>query len=66
MEEVNVQKQKMLVSYCWKGLALFLLGMLFGFLIAPVKKGVSMFNNNGNENTFEGNSAEFNDNGDAD
>lgn len=32
----------------WKGFALFLLGMVIGFLLSPAKNGC--FNNNGNNN----------------
>ena len=39
-----MEKQK--VSYFWKGLSLFLLGILLGVLIAPAKNGISIGNNN--------------------
>ena len=34
------------VSYFWKGLALFLLGVIIGFVVSPVKKGVTIGCNN--------------------
>ncbi|MBR1751044.1 MAG: hypothetical protein IJ740_09240 [Ruminococcus sp.] len=48
MEETKVYEQegKIYVSYGWQCLALFLLGILIGFLISPVKNGVSIGNNN--------------------
>ncbi len=39
-----------MVGYFWKGFSLFLLGVIVGFLIAPIKKGVKMGCNNGNNN----------------
>ncbi|MGN0594611.1 MAG: hypothetical protein ACI4I6_05595 [Hominimerdicola sp.] len=51
--------EKCMVSSIWKSLALFLLGVVIGFLIAPMKKGISFCNNNGNENTFSRNNAKF-------
>ena len=39
-----------MVGYFWKGFALFLLGVVIGFLLAPIKKGVKMGCNNGNNN----------------
>lgn len=38
------------VGYFWKGLALFLLGVVVGFMFAPIKKGVKIGNNSGNNN----------------
>jgi hypothetical protein len=38
------------VGYFWKGLSLFLLGVVVGFLIAPIKKGVCMGSHNGCNN----------------
>ena len=38
------------VGYFWKCLAFFLLGVVAGFLIAPIKKGIKMGCNNGNYN----------------
>lgn len=49
-EEVNTPK----VGYFWKGLALFLLGIVIGFSIAPIKKGVKIGCNNGNNCTDSG------------
>ena len=49
---------RVLVGYFWKGLALFLLGVIVGFIFAPIKKGVKIGNNNGNHNSFEGNETE--------
>ncbi|MBO5449264.1 MAG: hypothetical protein J5994_08035 [Ruminococcus sp.] len=48
MEEMNIfeEENTPMVSYFWKGLALFLLGVLTGIVLAPVKKGVSIGNNN--------------------
>ena len=37
-EEVNTPK----VGYFWKGLALFLLGVVVGFMFAPIKKGIKI------------------------
>lgn len=34
------------VSYFWKGLALFLLGVIIGLVVSPVKKGVTIGCNN--------------------
>ena len=45
-EEVNTPK----VGYFWKGLALFLLGVIVGFLFAPIKKGIKIGCNNGCDN----------------
>ena len=42
----EVKKPK--VGYFWKGFALLLLGMVIGFFIAPVKKGLTVGCNNGN------------------
>ena len=36
-----------MVGYFWKGFALFLLGVVAGFLLAPIKKGVKVGCNNG-------------------
>ena len=36
------------VSFFWKGFALFLMGVVVGFLIAPVKKGLRVGCGNGN------------------
>lgn len=44
-------------NYFWKGFALFLLGVVFGIFLAPIKKGISFCNDNGNNNTFSGNAA---------
>ncbi|MBQ8965781.1 hypothetical protein [Ruminococcus sp.] len=38
------------VGYFWKGLALFLLGVIVGFLFAPIKKGIKIGCNNGCDN----------------
>lgn len=38
--------EKRKVSYFWKGLSLFLVGLLLGVLIAPTENGVSIENNN--------------------
>ncbi len=38
------------VGYFWKGLSLFLMGVIVGFLIAPIKKGVCMGCHNGCNN----------------
>lgn len=48
MEELNILEEENTptVSYFWKGLALFLLGVIVGILFAPIKKGVSIGNNN--------------------
>lgn len=44
--EITTEENKPMVSYFWKGLALFLLGVIVGILFAPIKKGVSIGNNN--------------------
>lgn len=44
-ENEVVRQEKPMVSYCWKGLALFLLGVVVGFIFSPMKNGISMFNN---------------------
>lgn len=41
------------VGYFWKGFALFLLGVVVGFMFAPIKKGVKIGNNSGNNNVGE-------------
>ncbi len=49
MENTNVitnEKEKIMVSYFWQCLAMFLLGVLVGFLVSPVKNGISIGNNN--------------------
>ena len=56
----EISESKSLVSSCWKGLALFLLGIVVGFLFAPIKKGINICNNNGNKNKLDGNSATIN------
>lgn len=38
----NSENNKPMVSYFWKGLALFLLGVLTGIAFAPVTKGVEI------------------------
>lgn len=48
-EEVNAP----MVGYFWKGLALFLLGVVIGFMFAPIKKGVKIGCNSGNNNVGE-------------
>ena len=50
-EEVNTPK----VGYFWKGLALFLLGVIVGFMFAPIKKGIKIGCNNGNNCKDSGN-----------
>ncbi|WP_295156793.1 hypothetical protein [uncultured Ruminococcus sp.] len=42
------------VGYFWKGLALFLLGVVIGFSFAPIKKGIKVGCNNGNNCTDSG------------
>lgn len=53
------------VGYFWKGFALFLLGVVVGFLLAPIKKGVKMGCgngcNNGNNCTASGNALKVGD-----
>ncbi len=49
-EEVN----KPQVGYFWKGLALFLMGVVVGFYLSPIKKGVRIGCNNGNNCTDSG------------
>lgn len=46
-------------NFFWKGFALFLLGVIVGIFFAPIKKGISFCNDNGNNNTFSGNEASF-------
>lgn len=46
-EEVNTPA----VGYFWKGLALFLLGVIVGFCFAPVKKGMKVLSGNTITNT---------------
>lgn len=36
------------VGYFWKGLALLLFGVIIGFTFAPIKKGIKIGCNNGN------------------
>lgn len=58
------------VGYFWKGFALFLLGVVVGFLLAPIKKGVKMGCgngcNNGNNCTASGNALKVGDEEDED
>ncbi|MBO4866354.1 MAG: hypothetical protein J5582_07245 [Ruminococcus sp.] len=42
------------VGYFWKGLALFLFGVIIGFTFAPIKKGIKIGCNNGNNCTDSG------------
>ncbi|MCR5541652.1 MAG: hypothetical protein K6F71_12665 [Ruminococcus sp.] len=42
------------VGYFWKGLAIFLLGVIIGFTFAPIKKGIKIGCNNGNNCTDSG------------
>ena len=49
-DEVNTPK----VGYFWKGLALFLMGVVVGFYLSPIKKGVKIGCNNGNNCTDSG------------
>lgn len=44
--EITTDENEPKVSYFWKGLALFLLGVIVGILFAPIKKGVNIGNNN--------------------
>ncbi len=44
--EITTEEKAYMVSYFWKGLALFLLGVIVGVLLAPIKKGVNIGNNN--------------------
>lgn len=66
MEDTEIKKETCMVSYFWKGLALFLLGVILGVLIAPAKNGVSIGNNNNivnhGEDDEENNSDEDDDN----
>lgn len=52
-EEVKTPK----VGYFWKGFALFLLGIVIGFWLSPIKKGVKIGCNNGNNCTDSGNTS---------
>lgn len=44
--EIAAEEKQPMVGYFWKGLALFLLGVIVGVIVAPIKKGVSIGNNN--------------------
>ena len=57
--EITEKGTAPMVSYFWKGLALFLLGVIAGFFFAPIKKGVSFGNNNGNYSTFGGDAVDI-------
>ncbi|MBR6336955.1 MAG: hypothetical protein IKR76_04410 [Ruminococcus sp.] len=47
MEENRIEvKEKITVSYFWQCFAMFLLGIIVGFVFSPVKNGVSIGNNN--------------------
>ncbi len=46
LDETKNENCECKVSYFWKGLALFLLGVILGIILAPVKNGVSIGNNN--------------------
>ena len=46
LDETKNENCECMVSYFWKGLALFLLGVILGIILAPVKNGVSIGNNN--------------------
>lgn len=45
MEERN-NEQQIMVPYFWQCFAMFLLGVIIGFIFSPVKNGVSIGNNN--------------------
>ena len=45
-EETSGTENVCTVSYFWKGLALFLLGVIIGLVVSPVKKGVTIGCNN--------------------
>ncbi|MBR1862470.1 MAG: hypothetical protein IJ806_00060 [Ruminococcus sp.] len=60
-ENITVKAEKAMVSYFWKGLALFMLGVVCGFFIAPMKNGMTIASNNAisnNENNGSAISAE--------
>ena len=43
------------MGYFWKGLALFLLGILLGIMMAPIKQGITIASHNDITNTESGN-----------
>ena len=45
MEERN-NEQQIMVPYFWQCFAMFLLGVIIGFIFSPVKNGISIGNNN--------------------
>ena len=45
-ENLNAVEGKITVSYFWQCFAMFLLGIIVGFVFSPVKNGVSIGNNN--------------------
>lgn len=46
MENNTNTNETFLVPYFWQCFAMLLLGILIGFLISPVKNGISIGNNN--------------------
>lgn len=44
--EITEKETAPMVSYFWKGLALFLLGVIAGLVVSPVKNGVTIGCNN--------------------
>lgn len=46
LDETKNENCECTVGYFWKGLALFLMGVILGIVLAPVKNGVSIGNNN--------------------
>ncbi|WP_295210819.1 hypothetical protein [Ruminococcus sp.] len=45
-EETSGTENVCTVSYFWKGLALFLLGVIIGLFVSPIKNGVTIGSNN--------------------
>lgn len=60
MENNSAEIKKNKSKNGWAMFAMLMLGIVIGFLIAPIKNGISCGNNNGNNNTFTGNSASVN------
>lgn len=51
---IDEEVKKPQVGYFWKCLAFFLLGVVLGFTFSPIRKGVKIGCNNGNNCTDSG------------
>lgn len=46
IKEIVKKETEPTVGYVWKGLALFLLGVIIGVLVSPIKNGCTIASNN--------------------